>query len=102
MCLLRAGPLDVGAKTVRQLRDLYWAKKNDVFDTTPLLLKKAEENAKVLETTLKEWLGEDVVMRRTTSCTGSNPTPIPRCHNYYNHSVHGFTVLCKTVVHWKE
>ena len=73
-----AGPLEVGPKTTRQMRDLYWIKKSDVFDTTPLLLKKAEDNAKVLESTLKEWLGEDVFMRKTLDHARTSPSAIPR------------------------
>ena len=78
MRMICAGPPDVGPKTTRQMRDLYWEKRSDVFDTTPLLLKKAEENAKVLESTLKEWLGEDVFMRKTFDHAGTSPSPIPR------------------------
>ena len=49
---------------MRQLRNLYWAKKNDVFGSSHVLLKKSEVMAKELESTLKEWLGESVRMRR--------------------------------------
>ena len=75
------GPKDSGPKSVRQLRDLYWAKKNNVFGSSSLLLKNSEEASKELESTLKEWLGEDVVMQRTSECdvaVSSSPTPKPR------------------------
>ena len=62
------GPQNCGPKTVRELRDLYWAIKSKVFSSTPLLLKKSDDKSKELESTLKEWLGDDVVMERTSKC----------------------------------
>ena len=82
--IIHVGPKDAGPKSVRQLRDLYWTKKNDVFGSTPVLLKDSEVTSKELESTLKEWLGEDVVM--TMSCdesdvdapSSTDPKPKPR------------------------
>lgn len=62
---------------MRQLRNLYWAKKNDVFGSTHVLLKKFEMTSKELESTLKEWLGENVYMRKMSECD-STRKPKPR------------------------
>ena len=62
---------------MRQLRNLYWAKKNDVFGSTHVLLKKFEMTSKELESILKEWLGESVCMRKMSECN-STKKPKPR------------------------
>ena len=70
---------------MRQLRDLYWAKKNDVFGSTPVLLKDSETTSKELESTLKEWLGDDVLMTMSSdesdvaTASSTEPRPKPRC-----------------------
>lgn len=71
------GPEGEG-KSVRQLRNLLWAKKNDVFDSTHVLLKKFEATSKELESTLKEWLGENVHMRKMSERGNSSKKPKPK------------------------
>lgn len=77
---------------MRQLRNLYWAKKNDIFDSTHVLLKKFEVASKELELTLKEWLGENVYMRKTSEECDSTKKPKPRYG--MNFVVHGNDNTC--------
>ena len=63
-----SGPPGKGCKTVRQLRDIYWTLKDDIFGASQdgLLGFLAKGNTKKLEATLKDWLGEDVRLDQKT------------------------------------
>ena len=63
---------------MRELRNLYWAKKNDVFGSSPVLLKRSEDKSRELESTLKEWLGENVYMRKTSESFVADPNTKPK------------------------
>ena len=83
---------------MRQLRNLYWAKKNDVFGSTHVLLKKYEMTSKELESTLKEWLGENVYMRKMSENDSAKP-PTPRYDGQYEIcGLYGKYSLCQQVV----
>lgn len=66
--LLSAGPTNEGRKTVRQLRDIYWSMKDEIFGESQdgLLGFLAKGNTQKLEATLKGWLGEDVKLNQKT------------------------------------
>ena len=63
---LTPGPPGEGRKTVRQLRDIYWGMKDEIFGESQdgLFGFLARGNTQKLEATLKSWLGEDVTLNQ--------------------------------------